>query len=297
MTLDNSTYIFEKARPKLMGIAYRFLGSISDAEDIVQEVYIKWSKAENHLIENTDAWLKKVCARTCLDTIKSVERNRVDYVGTWLPEPLLTDTAALGDSLAHMDHADSLTTAFLLALERLSPKERAAFLLHHVFDSPYSDVADALGIEESACRKLVSRAKQNVKKQHKRTIVPADKADSFLNSFKLAIENGDQSQLEALLANDVVIRADGGGKVPTIREDIIGIAAVTKFLSLKLKRFWEGLTWLETRVNGNPGLVIKDKETTHAVLSLTFDTDGAITEIFIVRNPDKIRFLKSLAIN
>ena len=286
-----SAVIFEKHRPVLMGIAYRFLGSVSDAEDIVQDVYLKWSSVERADIDQPEAWLKKVCTRKCLDVTKSIERTRVNYIGTWLPEPLLMDEASVPDAFEQLVLSESLTTAFLLALERLSPKERAAYLLHTVFDSPYSYVSRVLHIEESACRKLVSRAKKNIESDRVRSPVSPDQANVFLSSFEQAVVEGDQSRLETLLVKDVVLRADGGGKVPALMKDVVGIDAVVRFLSTKLRRYWESCVWLKTRINGNPGLIIKENKKVHAVVSFEFNQSGEVRDIFIVRNPDKINVL------
>lgn len=293
----NTTDVFERNRPKLMGIAYRFLGSVSDAEDVVQDVYVKWSQVDHSSIEKAEAWLNKVCTRRCLDIVKSIEKTRVDYVGTWLPEPIFTEQDTQDNILSNLELADSLTTAFLLALERLSPKERAAFLLHSVFDSPYRDVAEILDIDEAACRQLVSRAKKHLEQRKVRNAVPTEKVDQFLNAFKYAIKEGDTSKLQNMLAKDIVIRADGGGKVAAILNDIVGLKEVLSFLSADLKDYWQGFSWLETRINSNPGFVIKNNEAIHAVVSFEFDSDNSATEIFIVRNPDKLKFIGATPLN
>lgn len=294
---DTSTQIFEQSRPKLMGIAYRFIGTVSDAEDIVQDVYLKWSQVQHREIDNAEAWLKKVCTRQCLDKVKSVEHKRLDYIGTWLPEPLLTDVQSQDDLSGQLELADSLTTAFLLTLERLSAKERAAFLLHHVFDSPYSYVADVLQMEEANCRKLVSRAKQNIGKQRQKNTLSDLHSTNLLKAFKHAITEGDHSKLTTLLANDVKLCADGGGKVAAILDDICGIADVAKFITADLNKFWHNFDLIEVEINGAQGFIVSNKGNTHAVVSFELNSTHQISGIFIVRNPDKVKFLKSSPIN
>ena len=290
-----ATDIFQTVRPKLMGIAYRFLGSVAEAEDVVQDVYLKWLQCDHRAIDNAAAWLSKVCARRCLDILKSVEKTRVNYVGTWLPEPILTANHSESEPLNHTELAASLNTAFLLALERLSPKERAAFLLHGIFDAPYVEVAEILGIEEAACRQLVSRAKKNLSRKRAQHPVSQQKIQGFLQAFQYAIEQGDTEKLQTMLVEEVVLRADGGGKVPAILRDIVGQNKVLRFISVGLKKYWQGLTLQATHINGNGGFIIKHKQQVHAVVSFSFAANQQANEIFIVRNPDKLHFLDSAA--
>ncbi len=296
MKPEETILLFKKYRPLIMGIAYRFLGTVSDAEDVVQDVYIKWSSTNVTNIENPEAWLKTVCTRHCLDIIKSVERKRVDYVGTWLPEPIQTEQNPEQDYLNQIDIANSLTTAFIIMLERLTPKERAAYLLYEIFDTPYSQIAETLGIQENACRKLVSRAKINIQKTKKRTAISPEKQIEFINAFKLAISKGEQSHLQKLLTSDIVVRADGGGKVPAILGIITGSKDVLSFLAHDLNQFWHGFTWIETNINGNYGFIIKDIENIHAVVSFEFNDTEQASEIFIMRNPDKIKLFNTRTI-
>ena len=160
MTESDPAANFEKARPALLGLAYRMLGSVADAGDAVQDTFVKWSSADREKIDNQRAWLTTTCTHRCLDILRAAHRTRVNYVGAWLPEPIHTSVDR--DIDGELDLADSLSTAFLLLLERLSPKERAAFLLHEVLDQSYTEIAATLGMREAACRKLVSRAKSNI---------------------------------------------------------------------------------------------------------------------------------------
>lgn len=297
MVQEETIIYFEKYRPLLMGIAYRFLSTVSDAEDVVQDVYLKWSVIDMAKIKNPEAWLKTVCTRTCLDVIKSVERKRIDYIGTWLPEPVQTEHNPEQDYLKQIELSNSLTTAFIIMLERLTPKERAAYLLYEIFDTPYNHVAEVLDMKENTCRKLVSRAKSNIETNKKRTATSPDKQIQFINAFKLAITKGEQSDLRTLLTNDIIIRADGGGKVAAILEDIAGTKNVVEFLANDLSRFWDGFTWIEAIINRNYGFIIKDEESIHAVVSFEFNERHKTSEIFITRNPDKIGSITAITIS
>ena len=297
MAPDHKATSFEVHRSMLMGIAYRFLGSVSDAEDIVQDVYLKWSASDISVIENHQAWLKTVCARTCLDTVKSAERKRIEYVGTWLPEPIQTQQTAESDSLEKLELADSITTAFILTLERLAPKERAAYLLYEIFDTSYAEIAELLGLQQDACRKLVSRAKSNVLKSRKRNAISREKQSEFIVAFEQAINNGEQSSLQQLLAEDVILRADGGGKVAAIKDSICNLQPVMNFICKKLSVYWRGLSWVKTNINGNNGVIIKEDQRIHAAVSFEFNEYGQALEIFITRNPDKLNSLNMTTIN
>ncbi|WP_370980440.1 RNA polymerase sigma factor SigJ [Agaribacterium sp. ZY112] len=297
MQNNDSILLFETYRPVLMGIAYRFLSTVSDAEDVVQDVYLKWSNEDIDTIQNPEAWLKTVCTRNCLDIVKSVERKRIDYVGTWLPEPIQTETSAEDDYLNQAHLADSLSTAFIVMLERLTPKERAAYLLYEIFDTPYRTVAEALNLEEQTCRKLVSRAKSHIEKNKKRALVSPEKQAAFVNAFEFAITSGDSSNLQDLLANDIVLRADGGGKVAAILKPIEGSLEVLNFLVNDLKQFWHTFTWLKSKINGNDGFIIKSSDHIHAIVSFEFNEQDQASEIFIMRNPDKMAALKTMPIN
>ena len=193
MLAKRDTDRFEESRPQLLGLAYRILGSRTDAEDAVQDTFLKWASAERAAIKKPAAWLMTVCTRRCLDLLKTADRRRVAYVGAWLPEPIHATGADTAES--KIDLSETLTTAFLLILERLPPKQRAAYLLHEIFDVSYSDVADTLAMQESACRKLVSRAKANIDQAEGRHKITAEKQYRFLNAFQAAITEGARSNL------------------------------------------------------------------------------------------------------
>ena len=287
--------VFEDVRPTLLGLAYRILGSRADAEDAVQDTYLKWARADRAAIENAASWLTTICARRCLDLLRAAHRARVDYVGAWLPEPIHTPTEH--DAEGRLDLASSLTTAFLLLLERLTPKERAAYLLHEIFDVPYPEVAEALDVGEVACRKLVSRAKAHIDQAKVRHTTPLARQDQLLVAFQAAITGGATAQLAALLSDDVRLSADGGGKVPAILDVLRGRADVMAFLSERLRDYWAGFEWRVADLNGARGFVLKQGNATAATVSFAYDETGRATDIYIMRNPDKLANLGGVAIH
>lgn len=286
---------FEEARPGLLGLAYRILGSRADAEDAVQDSFVKWAGTERATIENPSAWLTSICTRRCLDILRSAQRARVDYVGAWLPEPIHTPTEI--DAEGRLELADSLTMAFLLVLERLTPKERAAYLLHDIFELPYAQIAETLEIRESTCRKLVSRAKANVEQARPRNAAPVERQDDLLDAFRTAITSGATAPLAALLADDVRLQADGGGKVRAIHRPLRGRDEVMTFLTAGLAAFWIEYDWVATAINGTRGFLLREGQTIVATVSFDFDDSGRAREIFIVRNPDKLSGLDPISIH
>lgn len=295
MQNNGNVRIFEDARPNLLGLAYRILGSLADAEDAVQDTFVKWVKADQEKIENARSWLTTVCTRSCLDELRSANRSRVNYVGAWLPEPIHMPIE--NDAVTELDVASSLTTAFLLMLERLTPKERAAYLLHEIFDVAYAEIAQTLEIQDSTCRKLVSRAKTNIDQAKVRHRTPLERQDQFLAAFKLAITEGETAQLTTLLSDDIHLSADGGGKVPTILHVLHGKAKVSKFLSKRLNKYWADHHWHTLDINGARGVIIKNEDVTTATVSFAYDKAGKATNIYIMRNPDKINNLNPISIH
>ncbi|WP_236233575.1 RNA polymerase sigma factor SigJ [Pseudomonas tohonis] len=278
--------LFQQHRPRLLGLAYRILGSRADAEDALQDCWLKWQEADLAGLDNPAAWLTTLCTRRCIDLLRSARRTRVDYVGSWLPEPihgLAEDGPDEGMVLAA-----SLQTAFLLVLERLSPKERAAYLLHDIFERPYAEVAGILAVQESACRKLVSRARSNVEDARVRHVTPVERQEQLLAAFRDAIEGGNSSALAGLLGAEVELRADGGGKVPTLRETLHGREAVLGFIEQSLRLYWGEYRWQETEINGSRGVILRHGDAIAASVSFGYDESGALQQIFIMRNPDKL---------
>ncbi|NKB58345.1 MAG: sigma-70 family RNA polymerase sigma factor [Alphaproteobacteria bacterium] len=295
MRSHDSIEPFEAARADLLGLAYRILGSLADAEDAVQDTYLKWSKTDREQIENATAWLTTACTRRCLDLLRAAHRTRVNYVGAWLPEPIHTPVE--NDLDGKLDLASSLTTAFLLMLERLTPKERAAYLLHEIFEASYPEIAETLDIEQSTCRKLVSRAKSNIDQAKVRHTTPVARQDQLLAAFQAAITSGATAPLASLLASDIQLSADGGGKVPAILNILQGKAEIIEFLWERLHDYWAGHQWVVADINGARGVLLKKDGATTAAVSFAYDEAGKATNIFIVRNPDKLANFGAVAIH
>lgn len=280
--------IFEEARPRLLGLAYRILGSRADAEDAVQDTFLKWQEVDRASIDTPAAWLTTACTRRCLDLLKAAHRKRVDYVGAWLPEPI--HTASDDNAEEKLALTSSLTTAFLLMLERLTPKERAAYLLHEIFGQPYDEVAETLDMQETAARKLVSRAKTNIGLEKARHQTPRERQDELLSAFHSAIHGGNVTGLSALLSADVKLTADGGGKVATVLGVLAGKETVLAFIVDRLTEYWSHYVWEIGDINGGRGIVLRDeaKNEIAATVAFGYDGDGNVNDIFIMRNPEKL---------
>jgi RNA polymerase sigma-70 factor, ECF subfamily len=290
---------FEPHRRRLLGLAYRMLGSMAEAEDAVQEAYLRWHDADRTSVENPKAFLTTTTTRICLDVLKSARVRREEYVGPWLPDPV-TDTAALAPD-AQTELAEDLSVALLLALDRLSPLERAAFLLHDVFDYSFSQVADTLGRNEAACRQLASRARTRVRDARPRGVMPARGVSStidpkhaeLVSAFITASRSGDIATLTRLLTSDARLVTDGGGKVPAALNIIEGADRVAAFLAGVVRKGWtdEMSVRLDT-INGLPGLIMSGPS--GLVQTNAFEIeDGLVKAIYVVRNPDKLRHLAS----
>jgi RNA polymerase sigma factor (sigma-70 family) len=292
MPARSDASVFEQARPRLLGLAYRILGSRADAEDAVQDAFIKWQGVDRDAIDNPDGWLTTVCTRRCIDMLQAAHRTRVDYVGTWLPEPVYTVTAD-DDAL---ELSSSLSTAFLLMLERLTPKERAAYLLHDILDMPYEDVAKTLDMEEPACRKLISRARQNIERDKVRHITPLAQQEKLLAAFQDAVSGGDMNRFATLLSDDIELSVDSGGKVSAIARTLHGKADILEFLE-NAQRWWYTYRWVEMDLNGGRGVVLIGDGEPITAMSFAYDEEGRATNIYVVRNPDKLARLNNAAIS
>ncbi|MFS8184403.1 RNA polymerase sigma factor SigJ [Pseudovibrio denitrificans] len=286
MTSDKSLCAFEKARPMLMGLAYRLLGSTAEAEDVVQETYLSWSSASHDDISNAEAWLTTVCTRKALDQLKTARKKRENYVGMWLPEPLHTTTQDTPEDRVEL--SESLTMAFLLVMERLAPKERAAFLLREVFSSSYEEVADILEVTPASCRKLVSRAKANIQQKSQRFVAPAEKQREMVHAFQSALETGETSQLSQLLAADVALLSDGGGKVNAIPKPLVGLEQVLGFIDKAISpAASSGRAWVE-ELNACLSLVTVDGGGIVTTFTFGYDQEMKVNAIYAQRNPDKL---------
>src|SRR5262245_43144323 len=298
MTSDPSAS-FEPHRRRLLGLAYRMLGSMAEAEDAVQEAYLRWHDADRGKVAEPGAFLTTTTTRICLDVLKSARVRREEYVGPWLPDPI-TDTASLAPD-AQTELAEDLSVALLLALDRLSPLERAAFLLHDWFAYSFTQVAHALGRNEAACRQLASRARTHVREARPTGVVPVrgvssavdQKHAELLSAFITASRSGDIERLTRMLASDARIVSDGGGKVPAALKVIEGADRVAAFLTGAVRKGWtDDFTVRFDTINGLPGFLMSGPQ--GLVQTNAFEFDGDVVKaIYVVRNPDKLRHLTS----
>lgn len=286
---------FESARPALTGLAYRILGAFAEAEDVVQDTFLEWMKIDQSTLDRPRSWLMTVCTRKAIDILRSARRSRTNYVGAWLPEPI--HTHVLDTPETHAVLSESVTTAFLLVLERLAPKERAAFLLHDVFAMSFEEVAASLEINESACRKLVSRARSNVRHTHNSYTAPRQRQDELVAAFKVAITTGSTEQLARLLSAEATLSADSGGKVVAIRRTLEGAGAILAFVEKVLSPAWRGGEILSTELNSGRALVVRRDSQTIATVSFAYNAEFNASSVFIMRNPDKLSRLSGAAIH
>ncbi len=293
MTAKNSTAnaaaTFDPLRPRLIRIAYRMLGSVADAEDVVKDAFIRWMEADRDRVREPEAFLRRVVTRLCLDQLKSARHRRETYVGPWLPEPVVEPTA---------DDLDDMTLPLMMALERLSPLERAAFLLHDVFDVSFEEVAETIGREPAACRQLATRARAHLKAERPRFSVPKERGLEVASAFFAATRSGDMERLRSLLATDVIAYADGGGRKPASMEPIAGIDEVMRVHTSLAQLFAESMSRMVRYafINGLPGFVTIERDDTLQTTALEVDQGGRITAIYVTRNPDKLRHLGAEAL-
>ena len=279
---------FAENRGRLWSIAYRMLGSRAEADDAVQEAWLRWNGARHSEIRSAQAWLVTTTTRLCIDRLKSLRAEREHYTGPWLPEPLV-DEAASPDRAVEL--ASELSVALLAVLERLAPEERAAFLLHEMFDSDYRDIAQILGKSEAACRQIVSRATKRVRAERPRVVVPEEAKRQLLDAFMAAMQNQDRDALLKLLAPDSAWTSDGGGKARAMRRVLRGADKLAKFGANIFRKYIDDLTFKAVMVNGEPGHAVFYRGELFSVT--TFRTDGRkILDVFTVMNPDKLRQVK-----
>ncbi|MDA7418413.1 RNA polymerase sigma-70 factor [Xenophilus arseniciresistens] len=284
--MDEATRLFERLRPRLQGIAYRMLGSVAEAEDVVQDVWLRWHEAARDVIANAEAWLVTVTTRLAIDRLRTARTQREHYVGTWLPEPLVEHSPPTPEEL--VGRAGALSVALLTVLERLAPEARAAFLLREVFDADYAEIAATLGKTEAACRQLVHRAKaQVVQAERPRQSVPQDQRLRLLRAFAEAAQHGDLQGLKAALADDVVLISDGGGKVPSFGRPLLGGQRVAMLYYAVCRRFLGEVRTQVAMVNGEPGLLRFVQGQLESVQAFEW-SDERIVSIHTQRNPDKL---------
>ncbi|OCP17757.1 MULTISPECIES: sigma-70 family RNA polymerase sigma factor [unclassified Ensifer] len=272
---------FDPLRPKLMRVAYRMLGSVADAEDMVQEAFIRWMGADRSQVREPEAFLRRTVTRLCLDQLKSARRQRETYVGPWLPDPVVEE-----------EPEDDVTLPLMLALERLSPLERAAFLLHDVFGLGFEEVAATIERDPAACRQLAARARAHVREARPRFHVEQQRGVELAEAFFTASRSGDLKALGAMLASDVSIHADGGGKRSAAMQPILGFDAVIKVHEQLAALFRKHGSTLVCAgfINGLPGFVTREADGELQSTALEIE-DGKVVAIYIVRNPDKLGHL------
>jgi RNA polymerase sigma-70 factor, ECF subfamily len=279
---------FEPHRRHLMALAYRMLGSLAEAEDAVQEAYLRWHKTGRAGVENPRAFLSRVVTRLCLDQLKSARSRREAYIGPWLPDPVLEGTMLDADTAS--DYAHDLSVALMLTLERLSPLERAAFLLHDVFEVGFAEIAATLGRNEMAVRQLAARGRSHIKASRPRFHPSSEETARLLAAFRQASESGNASGLTVLLVEDAVLLSDGGGKRPAALVPVRGAENIVRLLeAIGRNRPPGGAFRLrETQINGMPGFIVADPGGGIQTVALDIDA-GKITAIYVVSNPDKLR--------
>jgi RNA polymerase sigma-70 factor (ECF subfamily) len=283
---DERGAIFERHRPRLFGIAYRMLGSVEDAEDVVQDAYLRWHHAELIALRSAEAWLVTVVTRLAIDRRRRMATEREAYEGHWLPEPLATSTAPPADQ--HAELASDLSIAFLVLLERLAPEERAALLLREVFGTDYAEIARALDRSEAACRQIVHRARRRVRSEKRRAQASPESKQHLVERFVAALTTEDEHALLALFAEDVVLVADGGGKVPAVREAIQGAERVARMAVGYQRVGRELLTHRVAWINGEPAVLTLVGDRTLFTTSFALDGDR-ISAVYRVLNPDKLQ--------
>jgi RNA polymerase sigma-70 factor (ECF subfamily) len=274
---------FNPLRARLLRVAYRMLGSVADAEDILQDAFLRWLDVDRDAVREPEAFLRRVVTRLCLDRLKSVHRRRETYIGQWLPEPVVESVE---------DDIDNVTLPLLMALERLSPLERAAFLLHDMFGLAFEEVAATIGREPAACRQLANRARRHVRAERPRYAVTRERGLEIAEAFFVASRNGDMERLRALLATDVTLYADGGGKAPARRTPAAGVNDVMRMFATFASVYAQCRSLLLRYgfINGLPGLITVERGDILQTTALEIEHERVVA-IYVVRNPDKLRHI------
>ena len=278
---EDAAASFDPLRPKLMSVAYRMLGSLADAEDVLQEAFIRWMGVDRGEVREPEAFLRSTVTRLCIDQLKSARHQRETYVGPWLPDPVVDQ-----------EMEEDVTLPLMLALERLSPLERAAFLLHDVFGVEFEEVAGIISRDAAACRQLAARARSNVRAARPRFPVEKQRGLELANAFFAASRSGDMKALGAMLAADVSVHADGGGKRSAAMQPILGFDAVMKVNEYLAAHFLENRSILVRTgfINGLPGFITLEADGELQTTALHVE-DGKIAAIYVMRNPDKLKHL------
>ena len=287
--LDGAAQEFQRLRPRLFGIAYRITGTVSEAEDVVQDVWLRWHGCDRDAVEHPEAFLVTTTTRTAINVLHSARLRRETYIGPWLPEPISTEA----NPELEAEHNESLSFALLVVLESLSPSERAAFVLREAFGYEYDTIAEVLDTTVIATRKLVSRAREKVASGRRRT-VPVPQHRRLLQAFLTAARSGDVRQLESVLADDVVSFSDGGDVVHAARIAIVGRPRVVQFVAAVSSWFWADVEVHLTELNAEPAIVVVAGGEVVTVISICASGDG-IARLFWLLNPDKLDHLRAAA--
>lgn len=285
----NTEEIFARHRARVFGIAYRLTGTVSDAEDVVQDTWLRWASIDVSDIRSPEAWLTTAASRLGLDHLRRLKSRRETYVGQWLPEPLIEATGGeiKPTSEDRLELADDISMALLHMLERLAPEERAAFLLHEAFDYDYGELAGLLNKSEAACRQMVSRARRRVSDKTPRFQADAHEHERLAKAFTDALAKGDPDALLAFMKPDAVLYSDGGGKAAAALNPIYSADHIARFFAGIAKKFpLPGIAKL-IHANGQPGFALLHKGKLHSTVTIDI-TDGVITTIYMMRNPDKL---------
>jgi len=287
---DKKAAIFRQHKTRLFGIAYRMLGTRDDAEDILQEAYLRWHQAGAEEIETPEAWLVTVVTRLSIDRLRKASNVRETYIGPWLPEPLIISDAPSPEE--ELEFASNLSLAFMVLLERLSPVERAAFLLHDIFDCDYADIARIVGKSETASRQIIHRARKRVRADKPRFEIDEKERENLIKKFSAASIAGDEQTLLALFSDDIVATADGGGKVMA-RKIIHGKNRLAKLFSITGAKYGESFKDALSPINGEIGLLTFYQGKIFAATTFEF-ADGKISALYCVVNPDKLKAFENL---
>jgi RNA polymerase sigma-70 factor (ECF subfamily) len=288
-SLDDALAVFQDVRGRLFGIAYRMLGSAGEAEDLVQDAWLRWQGTDRSVVQDPAAFLATATTRLAINALQSARARRETYIGPWLPEPV--DTSA--DPTLGAERAEALGFAVLVMLERLTPTERAAYVLREAFAYPYEQICEIVQVSEAAARQLVSRARKHLAGERRREVPPAEQR-RLLTAFLSAAKTGDLVELERLFAEDVVSYSDGGGVVRASKIPIVGRTRVAKFVRAFHTHFWEGVQITEADTNGQPSVLLAKEGVTFAVLTVIAGPQG-IDQVLWMMNPGKLGAVTSRA--
>lgn len=284
--MEDPVQIFSRLQPRMLGAAYRMLGSLAEAEDVVQDVWTRWHDADVEQVDNAEAWLVTTTTRRAIDRLRQARVEREKYIGIWLPEPVLTDGPVTPEEL--QEASSDLSIAFLMVLERLAPEARAAYLLREVLDVDYDEIARILDKSEAACRQIVHRAKSQLRDARQRYAVPAQAHQRLMSRFVDAVASGNFMAIKSMLAESAELRGDGGGVVRSFPKPLIGGPRIAQLLYAPTLRPARAMRVELVTINGRAGMLRYFGDALESAQS--YDTDGErITRVYVQRNPEKLR--------